>query len=488
MPVLTTAWMELLEGRTTLYKVTDSLFQVKNRDQSETYNIRPKIPSCTCKYFTTKKQLCKHIFQLIEKKVMKWEDLSEQFRSLSWNTVDQDILQSIRQPCQTAPAPVDPVLGETTTSPSSDVKTSVIPASNVITSQNSTELPIPNNMINLKKAEGTSLKRSRRMMETAWESIKEEMYNVTDRNILNEARQKMEEIRHLLSKSTTKEDGLTIRYPKGVKKSPVKEMRRKIDSLRPLPKNTKSKRSLAKKMKAKIAADKARRLRFVNRYATPKQIILSSTTTTTTQSFPPLPRWGGDFIAQGEKWTLTNTCPIDNFFALLTIDDNLSEAFLGQPSTPDKLKSIIRCLQKKTTVAVNTAKMLIFNLQGMTPNFEKRVLDFWGNEHEMFLLPFKEIFVATTMSNCKASCPLGHRTCPQGAHEVTGTTVPSLPSNVSHWLRAKDEISPCERKFTSPVPHNAPVVYINNTRLEDGAVYVYPRKGVEALHFFPLYL
>ena len=54
------------------------------------------------------------------------------------------------------------------------------------------------------------------------EFIKDEMYNVSDREVMAEVRVKLEEAKRLLEKSITKDNGLTWRHPKG-RSSPTKK-------------------------------------------------------------------------------------------------------------------------------------------------------------------------------------------------------------------------------------------------------------------------
>ena len=61
--------------------------------------------------------------------------------------------------------------------------------------------------------EGTSLKRNRRMIENALETIRDTIYNVEDRNIMTIAREQITETLKLLRGATKEENGLTLRHP-----------------------------------------------------------------------------------------------------------------------------------------------------------------------------------------------------------------------------------------------------------------------------------
>lgn len=163
-------------------KVSDTEFIVENKNQKTIYTVDIKKLHCTCDSFGKNDTMCKHIFVLLETKMIDWNELPESFRNHSWYVTDQAAISKYTE--IVAPS----------------VKTTTPPATTTSTNLTSLSVSVPTNsddnqeLSDLPPRKDASLKRNRRMIENIMDNIRSEMYNVTDRSILAEARAKMEEV------------------------------------------------------------------------------------------------------------------------------------------------------------------------------------------------------------------------------------------------------------------------------------------------------
>lgn len=252
------------------------------------------------------------------------------------------------------------------------------------------------------------------------------------------------------------ENGLTLRHPAGTK-SPIKRQKfnNKISKIGPLPKN--KKRLSAIKLKEKILEKNLKKQIYVNRFATKQlvSVVPSDTCISPAISIPELPMWGGNIKSKiGQKFTLTQTCPVDNFLALLTIDKDFSNDIKLNPSCPRFLSNVISSLNLKK---FSVAKMLIYNETGRQIN--NYVLNFEGNEHEMFLNLLSPFFSMSLESKCNSTwCP--HPTDKQIQNKVQG-----LPHNINEFLSQNTTI--CHRAMKNHT-EGAIVDYLPSVDAETG--------------------
>ncbi|XP_063691595.1 uncharacterized protein LOC134823928 [Bolinopsis microptera] len=70
-------------------KVVDGVFHVKSSHRSEPHQLNIRGPTCTCRNFSRTHFPCRHIFQVIDDGLMKWEDLPEDYRNIPFFVKDK---------------------------------------------------------------------------------------------------------------------------------------------------------------------------------------------------------------------------------------------------------------------------------------------------------------------------------------------------------------------------------------------------------------
>ena len=304
------------------------------------------------------------------------------------------------------------------------------------------------------------------MIENALETIRDTIYNVEDRNIMTSAREHITEALKLLRGATKKENGLTLRHPV-INKSPSKnhkstqpthksiQQTHKIKSLRPLPNNNKLTKAKTRKAAARKLVKKALRLKKVNRNA--QHIVIPSIPEQSpSPCMPKLPEWGGTHRSNfGTVQHVSQTCPVDNYLALLAVDNELQESITSHPNTPTIIQQITQSINKNNFTQAKILLAVHLNL----PN-HNRTFNFYGNEHEMFLHLLSPIFSITTTSFCNSL------SCPQKFTLQTHKDIQGLPDDINIWL--DNNLTMCHRALGTV--HEGQQVVFLESNIEDGGV------------------
>ena len=227
------------------------------------------------------------------------------------------------------------------------------------------------------------------------------------------------------------------------------------NELKPLPND--EKKTNTKKERADKLSKAAAHLRYVNCHVTSKQIQISEFSE---MKLPEVPTWGGGYTDQfGVNITLSNTCPVDNYIAMLSLNSNMYQNILTLPSCPLLMKTLLSFIKNKQ---FTEAKILLFDATKVVNN----TMNFWGNEHEQFVDKFNELFTLSTITECSSEW------CPKKQEALIEKKVQSLPSVPSDWFNGIEEETVCNRAFQLPINKEA-LVNWNEFTTEDGVVYVY---------------
>ena len=71
-------------------KVAEGVFLISSSHRNEPHKLNIRGPTCTCRSFTTTHFPCQHIFQAIDDRFVKWDDVLDDYRNIPFFNINKD--------------------------------------------------------------------------------------------------------------------------------------------------------------------------------------------------------------------------------------------------------------------------------------------------------------------------------------------------------------------------------------------------------------
>lgn len=389
------------------------VFQVRSAFGSTIHTVDWKKPCCSCHAFTNFKPYpCKHFFILILMlPEVTWDNLPNVYRNQSLFTADKDLPEI--NICNVNKELVGDKL--------SDVGGQEVTNNELLeTSDNNVLNDLP---IRIKSARKPIMKTISYKLDT----IKTNMHLCHDVSVLENVSALLEECKFKLELAIPKEENLNLEADESnipTQKQPGRKR-----------KDWRHRNRVGKKAET---------------YRSSYKVDVPLPPLDLTKKTMKTPRWGGKVKFNNSLVNFTLTCPVDNWLVYMQVSGRFYEEVLDKCKDRHILEAYTHVLKDQ----YNEAKMKIALLNSLKIN--NSLLDFYGNEEDLFMNHFGFISCYTTTSTCSS------KDCPNDIKQSESKQIPKITINqlnieekLQEWFKT-DGQSKCGLLFSEQPNEDAP--------------------------------